>query len=701
VSFATYDFFDSLGVRIGQGRSFNPSDDRRGAAPAAVLTDRYWRQVFGASRSVVGEALTIAGREVTIVGVAPAGFRGVDITRAPDLYMPLHTIAEIAATGTNYFGDSSYPTAATAGLRIFGRVRDDDTAAQAAIRLAGLRVSDGSESAHLGLTPIAIAAMPEAIRAAMVQFGRLLTATVLLLLLVGSGTVGLLHLIRIEARRSELATCLALGASTSRVLRGLFLEAALLASVGAVVAMPLSSLLLTALRTFHLPGDVNIELLELTVDRRAVLTSLGASAFAFVVIAGIIVTYATSIVVAAPLLAHSGTSMRVTRKRTRGIFLCGQTAVAFALLTGATLLVKSLQAGLALNPSIDMHRVLTSEISLAASGYDQIRAAYFFDELRGRMARVPSVEVVAFSVEQGGMGPQGSLTVDGERRSFPSIVRFNAIDPAYFSAIGLTVTSGRSFSMDDGPEAPRVTIVSNSFAKLIARGDTAIGRRIEMPVRSKTKRADVVTVVGVVPDVVLDLTLLQPLVMYFPTGQRDIGTYRTITARARNVTGLRRDLLTTTRQIDPKVVLRTPLTLRERIDRQMGPQRLGSAVLGAFGGIALLLTVLATYLLADSMVTLRTREMGIRIALGATSRQVAVGIVSDVGRLITCGLAAGLALALLGADTLRSFLFQVQPLDPLTLGIVAVAMSAVSLAAVCRPVLRVARLEVARVLRQE
>jgi putative ABC transport system permease protein len=701
VGFATHDFFHSLGVRISQGRGFTPSDDRRGAAPAAVLTDRYWRQAFGASPSVVGETITVAGRGVTIVGVAPAGFRGVDITKAPDLYLPLHTIAETAATGTNYFGEPSHPSAPTAGLRIFGRVLDNENAAQAATRLGGLRVTDGSEQAHLGLTPIATAAMPQTARAAMVQFGRLLTATVLLLLLVGSGTVGLLHLIRIEARRSELATCLALGASRSRVLRGLFLEAALLASVGAAVAMPLSALLLLGLRTFQLPGDVNIGLLELTINRRAVLTSLGAGAVAFVVIAGIIVTYATSIGVAGPLLAHGGTGTRVTRKRTRGLFLSGQIAVAFALLAGATLLVKSLQAGLALNPSVDMHRVLTSEISVGASGYDQARAAFFFDELHARMALAPSVEVIAFSVEQGGVGPQGSLAVDGERRSFPSIVRFNAIDPAYFRAVGLAVTSGRAFSADDGPEAPRVTIVSQSLAKLIARGNTAIGRRIEMPVRSKTKPSDVVTVVGVVPDVVLDLTLLEPLAMYFPTGQRDIGTYRTLTVRARNADGLRRDLLTTTRQIDPGVVLRTPLTLRERIDQQMGPQRLGSAVLGAFGGIALLLTVLGTYLLADSMVTLRTQEMGIRVALGATTQQVAGAIVSEMGRLVTAGLAAGLALAFLGADTLRSFLFQVQPLDPLTLGIVAAAILAVSLAAVFRPALRLARLEVARVLRHE
>lgn len=703
VGFATHDFFRHLGVAIPLGRDFTPQDDRRGAAPVAILMDRYWRQSFVASPSVIGQTITVAGSPVTIVGVAEPGFRGLDLTAAPDLYLPLHTIADVAATSTNYFADPARASSPTAGLRIIGLVRSGEPASHVLARLSTLNTSPGSrEQAHLEMTPIGVAALPERARSGMVRFAQLLGMTVALLLLIGCGTVGLLLLVRTESRRAEFATCLALGASVPRLARGIAVEAALLAGAGAVFALPASWWLFAGLRAFQLPGDIDIRFLELAIDRRALLASLAAAAAAFVVIASITGASAFSAAMARSVLAQGATGGRVTRPRTRVTLVTAQVSVALVLLAGATLFVRSLQAALGLNPRVGMHRVLTSEVSLVPNGYTAARATEFFDELRRRVGAHPAVESMAYSVEQGGMGPLGKLTVDGEPRRFPSIVRFTAVDPLYFRTMGIAVASGRDFSDLDTARAPRVTIVSESFARMLASGAGAIGHRVTMPRHSKGQQPEIVTVIGVVPDVVSDLTLLEPLAMYFPLAQHEAGTSRSVTIRAKtDVDVVRREVLTATRELDSTIVLRPFLTLRERIERQMGPQRLASAVLGALGGIALLLTILGTYVLADSMTTLRMHEMGIRAALGATGRQLGTLILTQTARLVGFGLAVGLALAWLGAGTVRAFLFQVQPLDPPTLAGVAALIFTVSLTVALRPALRASRLDVARVLKHE
>lgn len=349
-----------------------------------------------------------------------------------------------------------------------------------------------------------------------------------------------------------------------------------------------------------------------------------------------------------------------------------------------------------------MHRVVTGSVSLAPNGYTVARAAAFFDELLGRLGAHPAIESMAYSVEQGGMGSQGKLIVDGEPRGFPSIVWFTAVDPQYFRTMGISVTSGRDFSDLDAATAPRVTIVSESFARMLAGLSSALGHRVTMPFRSKSQPPHAVTIVGVVPDVVTNVTLLEPLAMYVPLAQHDAGVGRSIAIRATtDAAAVRRELLSTIKQLDPGLAPGPLLTLRERIDRQMGPQRLGSAVLGTLGGIALLLTILGTYVLAESMATVRMHEMGIRAALGATHRQLGGLVLTETTRLVGFGLVVGLALVWLGASTIRAFLFHVQPLDLSTLASVAGMILTLTLVVALPPALRASRLDLARVLKHE
>jgi ABC-type antimicrobial peptide transport system permease subunit len=223
-----------------------------------------------------------------------------------------------------------------------------------------------------------------------------------------------------------------------------------------------------------------------------------------------------------------------------------------------------------------------------------------------------------------------------------------------------------------------------------------------MPYNKIGQPPDVLQVVGVVPDLITSVTTLEPLVMYTPIAQAPPNTYRTLVVRAaHHADAVRREVLGTIRQIDRGVTPAPMLTIDERLAAQMGPQRFGALVMGALGFIAVLLTLVGSYVVAESMAVLRRREMAIRAALGAKSVQLGVMVLAQTGRLVGFGLLCGLALAWMGASTIRALLFRIQPLDPITLASVAVLILLLSLAVSVKPALRVARVDLSRALREE
>lgn len=699
VGFASHDFFTVLGVSIPVGRNFAKDDDRRGAPAVAILSDRYWRRTFGADPTVVGRMITVAGKPVTIVGVLTRGFRGVDLAQAPDLYLPLHTIADVASPLTNYFADTNHSSSPTAGVAIIGRLRSSSSSAEAVLRLSTLiSPSNRGASREFGLTDINTSAIPAAARAGMRQFTTLLAATVGLLLLAGCVTVGTLLLIRTEARREELAMCLALGASRGRLARGIALEGAVLSSVGAIAALPLAWWLFSGLRAFRLPGGVDIGLLELAIDRRALAAAVFGSVAGTLLITLIAGVFGFSANIGDALRSRGGSTPRVTR-RTRAALVAAQVAVALVLLTGAGLFARSLTAALRLNVGRDMGRIVTAHVQVGQFGDAPTRATAFFDDLLVRLQQNAAVESVAFSVSRGGM--LGKLTIDGVPRQPPSQVYFDAVDDRFFPTMRIPVVQGRNFSADDREQSPRVAIVSESFARMFSNGRSPLGVRVMMPFSGIGRAADVMAVVGVVPDVVTNVAVLEPLAMYFPISQHTAGLSRTVTVRAAgSADAARREVLSTIKSIDPAVTPGPLMTLEETIARQMSAQRFGALVLGALGVIAVLLTVLGTYVLAESMAALRMREMGIRAALGATAVQLGAIVLAETARLVGLGLIVGLGLAWVGASTIRAFLFQIEPLDPPMLAVVAALILTLAIIVSLRPAWRVARVDLGRVLKE-
>jgi predicted permease len=700
VMFVSETFFEVLGLSPSLGRVFSKDENRRGVAPVAVLSDRYWRAAFGANPDAIGRSVRVGDRVATIVGVAPRGFRGVSLAQDPAMFLPLETIADLGPPTTNYFAEPRHTSSPTAGLGIIGRVRAGETLEEARARLATIgRPGRGGQIAWQ-VTDIQTAAIPAVAREGTIRFARLLTTTVALLVLIGCSTVGLLLLVRTEARREEFATCLALGATRAQLARGVVIEGAILTSLAACSSPVVASWLFSIVSTFQLPGGIALGLLDLSLDRRALAIVAALAVGTTLLIAAIAAVFGFRADVADSLRGRSGATPRVARRGTRAVLLATQVAIALTLVGGTGLFARSLMGALDLNRRLDSARIVEiSQVPLAQNGYSATAAATFFEGLEARLRGNPFLDGVATSASQGGTAPGGALTIDGVSRKFPSFVAFRQIDHNYFSTMRMRIVKGRHFSADDRSGAPLAGIVSESFARMIGSGSEVVGRHI---VTVFGGRLDI-EIVGVVEDVFTDIRDAEPLALYMPMAQqaRPSANRALVFRAADDVDAARRAVTAAVRELDASLQLPAGITLDERLLRQMAPQQFGLFVLGSLGAIALLLTVLGTYVLAETMAVMRTRELGIRAALGATRKLLTLLVLRESVVLVGLGLGAGLLLSYLGANVIRAFLFRVQPLDPGTLGAVSALILLLAVAISLRPALRAARVDLAELLRSE
>jgi predicted permease len=696
--FVSGTFFQTIGVDVRLGRSLTIGDDWRGAAPVAVVSDQFWRTRLNADPGALGRVLTLDRTPVTIVGIAPPEFRGLSLSSAPAIYLPLETIAEVGPTYFNYFATPGSALSPTAGVTIVGRLRSSDSVEQVTARLTNLQRLQSRTSAPR-LLPIETAAIPAAAREDTAHFARLLAGTVALLLLIGCATVGMLLLVRTEARRVEFATCLALGAARSRLARSVVIEGGLLAAAAAALSPLVALWIFSLVGAYQLPGGVSLDTLRLEIDASALAVAAGAAVLAALVIALLAGACGFRANIADTLRAQAGATPRIGRRATRALLLVAQTAVALALVAGTGLFVRSLRAALDLNARFDSAMIATAPVGLAAEGYTPDRADGFYRDAIQRLAAQPSIAAAATIVATSGMGPKGRLTIDGQPREFPFFVGFRYVDAAYFAAMRMRLLAGRPFEVQDRRGAPQVAIVSESFGRMIAAGGNPMGRRISVMMAGKLDAE----IVGVTEDLFTTVRDAEPLALYLPIGQSLAPPIdRTLVFRARaDVDSARRDVAGILASLDPALDQVRAQTLDERLLRELAPQQFGMVVLGTLGSIALILTLLATYVLAESMAVARTREMGIRAALGATRTGLAAIVIREAAMLVGTGIAAGLVVAWIGADTLRALLFRVQPLDPFTLAPSAALILTLAVVISLRPALRAARVDLASVLRAE
>ena len=702
VAFVTHRFFDVVGIRPALGRGFAAPEHQVGAEPVVILTDAFWRTQLGADPSVVGARVRTGDRDAIVRGVLPRGFRGLDLAGPAEVFMPLRTAPLVLPPG-NYLADTVVMGfSPTSWISITGKLRPGVRATRAEAALATMAAprSGAEVAAAATLVPTASAALPFRSRAETERFVGLLVVVVGLILLVGCANLAGLMLARNEQRRGEAAIRVALGASRLRLLRLFLMEMLLLAGGGALAGMLVSVWILQVLRRFVLPGGIPIGALDF---------GWTASLVAFGLVATVVTAFLCGImpalqvlrIEALPALQGHAASGRVGAGRTRGALLAGQVAMTLLLVIGAALFVRSLRTAVTTDVGVDADRIFYASVNFSTSRYEEARVASFYESLVARMGAIPGVERVSFGglpLARDSLGVR-QFDVRGGTQHLPRTAHVFFCGPEYLPTVGLALRSGRDIGARDVAGAQPVALVNESLARQLWPGRSPLGERFtSMPLRD-------VQVVGVVGDgKYRGFREAGGFAVYLPWAQnRELASFNgTIIGRAsRNAGSLVPLLQQKIRAFDPGLPIFAASTLEHRILTLAMPQQMGASLLGGLSGIALGLAILGVYGSVAYAVTRRTREIGVRIALGAGTRAIVCTVLARTLLYAGVGIVGGAGLALALTRFVEQFLFGVAPRDPATFVAVTTAIVLANLLAGLAPALRAARTAPAAALAEE
>ena len=696
-SMASANYFDAIGVHPILGRGFEPSEDTGSSGhPVVVISYHLWQTRFQGDPKIIGKTQRLDNVVYTIIGVTPEGFYGTFVGRVIEFWVPV-SMLEVLNGGSFKLEDRGARWA-EAFVRLKPGVTRNQAqqeisaiAARLAVEYPGTNRGRGIKVWPLWNTPFNHA------RELLPIFEIMVVVTMFVLLIV-CANVGNLLLVRSFARRHEMTVRVAMGADRGGLLRQLLTEGLLLSACGAAGGMLVAYWCRHGLVLFF-PGDVLY--LPGQIDGRV----LGLSAALCLVVTlavGLVPAFQTRHLALADTLKTEASSVMGARGRAwfRSSLVVLQVTLSFVLLVGATLLMQSLRKIRTTSPGFTTTRVFDTWIPFVAAGYDAPRAKTFQDELIQRVRALPGVEAAAYAR----VVPLGyqtfsstAIAVDGyePQPNEQPTADYNEVSPGYFATLGIPLISGREFSRADHENAPRVAIVNQTMVARYWRGRNPIGQRLQA-------KGNWVRVVGVVKDskyYTMGETarpfFYVPLRQYFAI-EPDIHIRTTQPLQT-----IQAALLREVRALDPNLPLFEMITLQEQVDRSTSQQLVAVALVALFGGLALLLASIGLYGVMSYTVSQSTRELGLRMALGAGTSNVLRLVLSRGLLLTTTGILIGIALALLLARLLGNLLYQVSPRDPLAFAAAFAVMTLASLAACFLPAWRATRTDPMRALRAE
>ena len=706
----TGNYFEVLGVQPAIGRVFSQDDDRvPSAEPYVVLSYSYWKRHFGGDPSILNKVLLVNNVEMTVVGVAQAGFTGVQVGKTPDLYVPMMMTPQMTEYGETLDGWNDY------WITLLARRKPgvSEKQAQAGINAAykplleeqlPLIKSDWNEKKRQLFLDKKIALASGANGRTVLQRdsgGQIITLFVMvgLVLLIACTNVANLVLARGAGRQREFAIRTAMGASRSRMIRQLLIESLLCAFGGGAMGILLGTWLMRIL-TPIVVENAGIHGLSDSLDKGVLGFAIAATVLSGVFF-GLIPAWRVTRLGVSDVIKDQGStsSASVSHVGFRKFLVAGQVAFTMLLLAGAGLFVRSLWNLRNQDLGLRTDNVITFSVQPMLNGYDLPRSIALFDQMRSRMSAIPGVRSV-------GSGDVATLTGDdegsnitvegGTQAQLPEELQdvdHIAVSANYFSTLGIPLLSGREFTESDGATAPKVAVVSEAMAKRFFPERNAVGSHFAFGGGNKV--VPDILIVGVVKDVKQEHvnSAPQPYV-YIPYSQRPKLREMTFYVRAdRNPLLLASSLQDVVRQMDANLPVFDLKTMQRVVEEDLFSARMVAVLSAAFAGLAALLAALGIYGVLAYVVVQRTREIGIRMALGALAGDVRVLIVKEVGSMVLIGIGVGLPLAYALARFSESMLYGVHAGDPavyaLGLGLIAL----IALAACFIPARRATRVD--------
>jgi macrolide transport system ATP-binding/permease protein len=697
-SIVSANYFDAIGVHPILGRGFEPGEDSgRSAHPVTVISYQLWRGRFNGDPQIIGKTQRLDGVLHTIIGVAPKGFYGTFVGWAMQFWVPA-SMEEIFEGGGYKLEDRG-----ARWIEAYGRLKPGVTREQAQQEIAAVAkrleadYPETNRGRSVKLWPLWQTPFNNA--GTLLPTLEIMLAVVVFVLLIACANVGNLLLVRSFARRHEMTVRMAIGAGRGRLVRQLVTEGLILSAFGAAGGLLMAywcrHVLVLLLPTrggvaMHLPGDI---------DWRVLALSAGVCLIATLLLSLVPAMQTRDLDLSGALKAESaGVVGRGRRAWVRSGLVVMQVSLSFVLLVGAGLLLQSLQRIRNTSPGFSTHEVVETSVNLVQAGYDAQRAQNFQDQLLDRVKVIPGVESAAFARMTPlsyGSYSSAPIAVDGYQ-SAPEeqpIVEYNEVGPDYFPTIGIPLVSGREFTRSDDEKSVLVAIVNETMAAKYWRGRNPIGERVQVKGRW-------MQVVGVSKDSKYESVRETPKPFFYVPLRQNFAIGAGLNIRTRLSPEAATAALTReVHALDRNLALFEVITLQQQVDRSTSPQLVAVTLVSVLGGLALLLAAIGLYGVMSYAVSQSRRELGLRMALGATPSHLLRLVMSRGLTLTAAGIVAGTVAALASTRLLGYLLYNVSPRDPLSFGSAFVVITIASLAACFLPAWRATRTDPLQALR--
>jgi macrolide transport system ATP-binding/permease protein len=702
----TGNYFGVLGARPLVGRVFLPDEDRNpGEKLVCVLGYGEWQKRFGGDPSIVGRTISLNEQQFTVLGVMPKGFKGTNAIGAPALWVPYMTYPQ---TVNGFFLELLRPDSRRGlAFNVTGRLKPGVTAPQAEANLKTIarqheqEYPNENKGRNVTIVPLAQATVNPGFRSNLVAAGGLLMTIVGLVLLIACANVANLLLARASARQREIALRLSLGASRLQLIRQLLTEGTMLAVMGGVAGLLLAYWAQGALWSFR-PPFLQADAIDIQPDLRVLLFTLGVA-----LATGLLFGLAPAVQASRPNLVtelKENPSAPASSRRLfslRNMLVATQIALSLVALIGAGLFLRSLQNAQRIRPGFDMDRLAVMSFDLGAQGYTEERGRQFQQRVLEQVSAVPGVEsaTLASTVPLFNGGFARTVFLEGQdasdRRS-GRLVQITIAGSRYLETVGVPLLRGRTISDQDQPNTPAAVVINETMAKRFWPDVDAIGKRFKFFGQENFQQ-----VVGIAKDSKYNFIGEEPTPFIYQPMTQVYSPQVSLFVRSANPSSVIGTVRGEVQQLNRNLPLTGVFTLSDIVDQSLWAPRMGASLLAVFAGLSLVLAVIGIYGIMAYSVSQWTRELGIRMALGANRGDVVRLVVLQGVKLTIAGVLVGLAVSFAVTRLIVNMLFGVSPTDILTFSVVPAVLALAALGASYLPALRATRIDPLVALRSE